>query len=161
MESKTRLYTVCYLEKDDDILMLYRNKKENDINEGKWIGVGGKIEFNESPFECVKREVLEETGLKVNNLFFRGIILFIYGNCNDYIYVFSSDDFSGNIIDCDEGELHYINRNKILDLNIWKGDAVFLEKIINKEMDFFFLKMVYDNESNLIEIIDELKNPPK
>lgn len=161
MENKTRLYTVCYLEKDDDILMLYRNKMENDINEGKWIGVGGKIEFNESPFECVKREVFEETGLKVNNLFFRGIILFVYGNYNDYIYVFSSDDFSGNMIDCDEGELHYINRNKVLDLNIWKGDAVFLKKIINKEMDFFFLKMTYDNDNNLIEVIDELKNPPK
>ena len=58
-----KLTTLCYIEQDGKYLMLYRNKKENDINEGKWIGVGGRFEEGETPEECVLREVQEETGL--------------------------------------------------------------------------------------------------
>jgi len=58
--------TLCYLERDGQYLMLHRVKKEHDENHDKWIGVGGKFEDKESPEDCVRREVLEETGLSVH-----------------------------------------------------------------------------------------------
>ena len=57
------LSTLCHIIKDDSYLMMHRVKKENDINKDKWIGVGGKFEYGESPEECLLREVKEETGL--------------------------------------------------------------------------------------------------
>ncbi len=149
-----KLYTVCYLIKKNDILMLYRNKKENDINQGKWVGVGGKIEEGESPFESIKREIKEETGLIANKIELRGLLTFVYNGKMDYIYVFSSEDFSGKIIECDEGELEYIPRNKVLDLPIWEGDRYFLKYIVEGNKDFFAYKMEYVGDK-LIKIEKE------
>ena len=55
--------TLCYLEKDGAYLMLHRVKKKNDVNEGKWVGVGGHFEEGESPYDCAVREIFEETGI--------------------------------------------------------------------------------------------------
>ncbi|WP_067143095.1 NUDIX hydrolase [Oceanivirga salmonicida] len=141
-----KLYTVTYLEKDDKILMLYRNKKENDINKGKWIGVGGHIEEFESPYESAIREIKEETGFIANSLDYRGLITFKSDdNDVEYIFVFSTEDFSGEMIECDEGDLHWIDRNKIFELNIWEGDKDFLDKIINKDKNVFMVKSTYVN----------------
>lgn len=149
-----KLYTVCYLIKENKILMLYRNKKENDINKGKWIGVGGKIENGETPFESVKREVKEETGLTLNSVKLRGLVTFVYNGEMDYIYVFASNDYTGNIITCDEGDLEYIEKDKILELPIWKGDEVFLRHIIDGNEDFFAYKMEYEGDK-LIKVEKE------
>lgn len=138
--------TVCYIEKDDKILMLYRNKKKNDINEGKWIGVGGHIEEFETPYECTVREVKEETGLVVKNLIPRGYISFITGNKPMGIHVFSCKEFSGQLIECDEGELHFIKKSDILSLNIWETDVYMLKKIINDDYNYFMIKAVYEND---------------
>lgn len=145
--------TVCYLEKKDEILMLYRNKKENDINKGKWIGVGGHFEKDETPYECAIREIKEETGYVVNNIFLRGIITFSITNTNivQQLYVFSSKDFKGEQIDCNEGKLEWIKRKDIMKLNMWETDIFFMKKIIEKDYSFFVIKAVYDENNKLVE----------
>ena len=149
----TTLCTVCYLEKDNEILMLYRNKKENDINKGKWIGVGGHFEDFESPYECAVREIKEETGFSVNKLIPRGVITFNIDGSDEvqYLYVFSTDDFTGEQIECNEGHLEWIKRDEILNLNIWESDKLFMNKIINKDYSFFMIKASYDENNNLIK----------
>ena len=144
-----RNLTVCYIEKDNKYLMLHRTKKNNDVNKDKWIGVGGKIEDKESPEECIVREVKEETGLTLLNYKLRCIITFSSTVAEtEYIYVFTSDKFTGEIIECNEGDLEWVEKSKIDNLNVWEGDKIFHKKILNDE-GFFTLKVDYD-ENKLI-----------
>ena len=123
--------------------MLLRNKKKNDVNEGKWIAPGGKTEPGESPEECAQREVREETGLEVSRLKMRGILTFSSEGWEDeYIFVFTATEFSGEIIDCNEGELKWIDKKDILSLSLWEGDRVFLKLLID-DGPFFSLKLSY------------------
>ena len=109
--------TLCYLEKDNKYLMLYRNKKEIDINKGKWIGVGGKMEKGETPEQCLIREVWEETGYTLNSYEYRGIVIFNYNEDDPlFMYVYTSSNFSGIEKECNEGDLKWIPKNEILDL---------------------------------------------
>lgn len=144
-----RNLTVCYIEKDNKYLMLHRTKKNNDVNKDKWIGVGGKIEDKESPEECIVREVKEETGLTLLNYKLRCIITFTSTVAEtEYIYVFTSNKFTGEIIECNEGDLEWVEKSKIDNLNVWEGDKIFHKKILNDE-GFFTLKVDYD-ENKLI-----------
>ena len=123
--------------------MLHRTKKEHDVNEGKWIGVGGKFNSGESPEECVKREVLEETGLTLNDQSLRGILTFSSEGWEDeLIFVFTADDFTGELIDCDEGELKWVPIPEIEGLNLWEGDRIFL-KLLAEDAPLFSLKLSY------------------
>ena len=149
---KTSLSTLCYIERDGAYLMLHRTKKEHDINEGKWIGVGGHFEEGESPEECLLREVKEETGYTLTSFRFRGIITFIYKNVVEYMHLFTADAFTGDPTPCDEGELKWIPKGDVLNLNLWEGDRVFL-KLLQEDAPFFSLKLVYDSDDNLISQI--------
>lgn len=143
------LSTICYIEKKGKYLMLHRTKKKNDINEGKWLGIGGKFEDKESPEDCIIREVKEETGLTLNSVKLRGILTFINTICEtEYIYVFTSNDFTGNLIECNEGELKWVDKDKVTILNLWEGDKIFIEKI-KEESPFFTIKYVYDGDTLL------------
>ena len=125
------LSTVCYIEKEGKYLMLHRTKKENDINKEKWLGIGGKFEDKESPEDCIIREVKEETGLILNSVKLRGMLTFINTICEtEYIYIFTSDDFTGNLIECNEGDLQWVEKDKVTSLNLWEGDKIFIEKIL-------------------------------
>ena len=124
--------TMIYLKRDDSYLLLYRNKKKNDINAGKWIGVGGHIEKGEKKEEAVIRESKEETGLDLLAVTYRGEILFINDDYQEVMYLFTSDRFQGNLIECDEGTLSWINKKNIEKLNLWEGDRLFLPKLINE-----------------------------
>ena len=143
-----KLTTVCYIENDGKYLMLHRNKKQNDENGGKWIGIGGKFERGESPHDCIRREVLEETGLTLLKPRYRGIITFVsnvWGT--EYMHLFTCDDFSGELLeDCDEGELVWIDKREVTKLPIWEGDKIFLDLLLT-EKRFFSLKLVYSGDS--------------
>ena len=129
--------TLCYIEQDGKYLMLYRNKKKNDINEGKWIGIGGKFEKNETPEQCLLREVYEETGLKLTSYRYRGLIHFIPDSAEpEDMYLYTADEFTGSMIFCNEGELKWIDKKDIFSLNLWEGDKVFLRKLLNEESGF-------------------------
>lgn len=143
--------TLCYIEKDSAYLMLHRVKKQNDLNKDKWIGIGGKFEEGESPEECIIREAKEETGLTLNSPEYRGIVTFVsddrkYGRITEYMHLFWCNDFSGDIKDCDEGNLEWIPKNKINELPHWKGDEIFLDLLNSEnhpEQSFFSLKLEY------------------
>ena len=135
--------TLVYIEKDSKYLMLHRTKKRNDYNHDKWIGIGGKFEETESPEECVLREATEETGLTLNSLEYRGIVTFVSdGNFTEYMHIFWSDSFSGELTECDEGELEWVEKSRMNELPHWKGDEIFL-KLLELRAPFFSLKLVY------------------
>ncbi len=139
-----KLTTICYIDNGDSYLMLLRNKKKNDMNEGKWLGIGGKFEPGETPEECVCREVTEETGLTLDDYTMRGVITFSSAGYEDeYIYVFSSISYHGDLTDCDEGELRWIRKSELLDINLWEGDKIFL-KLMLENSPFFSVKLSYN-----------------
>lgn len=145
----TGLSTLCYIEKDEKYLMLHRTKKEHDVNKDKWIGVGGHFEADESPEECILREVKEETGLTLTSWRYRGIVTFISGDgVTEYMSLFTADGFTGEISDCDEGVLEWVDKKKIWDLNLWEGDKIFF-LLLEREEPFFSLKLVYDGNGRL------------
>ena len=149
--------SLCYIEKDGKYLMLHRVSKENDENAGKWIGIGGKFEYGESPEECAAREVLEETGLTLDSLSYRGIITFVsdeYGT--EYMHLFHSDSFCGNIKECDEGELLWIDKKKLYELTLWEGDKIFLE-LLDKNIPHFSLKLTYSGERLISAVLNGKK----
>ena len=141
-----RNVTLCYIEKDGKYLMLHRTKKENDLNKDKWIGVGGKFEDKESPEECAIREVKEETGLTLNSCKLRCIVTFVSNEWEtEYMYVFTSNDFTGEPTECNEGELEWIDKEKVRDLPTWEGDKIFLDRVL-EDTPFFTAKVKYDGE---------------
>lgn len=136
--------TLCYIEKDGKYLMLHRTKKHHDENKDKWIGIGGKFEDKESPEECVLREVKEETGLTLTSYKYRGIVTFVSDLWpTQYMHLFTSDQFTGDIIDCDEGELEWIPKEELLKLPHWDGDKIFL-RLLDTNIPFFSLKLAYE-----------------
>ncbi len=140
------LSTLCYIEKDGKYLMLHRTKKKNDINKDKWLGIGGKFEDGESPEECIVREVKEETGLILNTYKLRCVVTYVSTNWEtEYMYVFTSNDFTGELIECNEGDLQWIEKDKVTELKTWEGDKIFVEKIKNNA-SFFTVKFNYAGE---------------
>lgn len=149
------LSSLCYIEKNGKYLMLHRTKKENDINKDKWLGIGGKFEEGESPEECVIREVKEETGLTLNSYKLRCIVTYVSTTWEtEYMYVFTSDNFEGNLIECNEGDLEWIDKEQITKLHTWEGDKFFVEKIQNDDT-FFTVKFEYDGDKLLKYYIKE------
>ncbi len=146
---KITLTSLCYLERGGKYLMLHRTAKEQDANQGKWIGVGGKFEEGESPEDCVIREVKEETGYRLTSFRFRGLITFVLGSREvEYMSLFTADGFEGTQTDCDEGELEWIPKDQVCHLNLWEGDRIFF-RLLEEERPFFSLKLVYDEEGDL------------
>lgn len=135
--------TLCYILRGDEVLMLHRVKKKNDINKDKWIGIGGKFEGEESPDECLLREAKEETGLTLTSWRCRGVVTFLSeGDEGEYMYLFTADGFEGEQISCDEGDLQWVSRDFLGSLPMWEGDRIFLE-LLWLDAPFFLLTLRY------------------
>lgn len=139
--------SLCYLEKDGQYLLLHRTKKEVDINHDKWIGVGGKFEEGESPEECATREIWEETGLTVTAPRYRGIVTFVCPPYpTEYMHLFTATEFTGEMIECNEGELAWVDKDRATTLPCWEGDRIFLS-LLAEDAPFFSLKLIYDGDA--------------
>ena len=145
--------TLCYITRGDQVLMLHRTKKKNDINQDKWIGIGGKFEGVESPDECLLREAKEETGLTLTSWRCRGVVTFLteVEDQGEFMYLFTADGFEGDLIDCDEGELRWVSRDFLNDLPKWEGDQIFLD-LLWRDEPFFLLTLRYCGD-RLVEAI--------
>ena len=153
--------TLCHIEKDGKYLMLHRVKKKNDLNQDKWVGIGGKFIDKESPEECNAHEVAEETGLTLNSCRYCGIVTFVSDKWEtEYMHIFHSDDFSGTLIDCDEGVLEWVDKQALYDLPIWEGDKIFL-KLIEQKAPFFSLKLEYVGERLVNAVLNGKKKKKK
>lgn len=142
-----KMTTLCYIEQEGKYLMLHRVKKHHDINAGKWIGVGGHVENGETPEECLLREVKEETGLVLTAYRLRGLVTFLSDACEpELMCVFTADAFDGELIECDEGELAWVEKSEILALPTWEGDRVFLERLLSGDERFFSIKLRYEGD---------------
>ncbi len=138
--------TLCYIEKDGCYLLLHRVKKENDLNRDKWVGVGGKFEENESPEECLLREVREETGLTLTAYRYCGIITFVSDRWEgEYMHLFHATGFEGELTDCDEGVPEWIPKERFEALPQWEGDRLFLA-LMERQVPFFSMKLRYEGD---------------
>lgn len=148
--------TLCYIDDGTRYLMLHRVKKKNDASHGKWIGVGGKCEADESPDECMLREVKEETGLEITRWHYRGIVTFISNTWpNEYMHLFTASEWQGNIdMDCNEGDLAWIAKDKLMDLKLWEGDRIFLRLLLDESTPFFSLKLIYVQDEMTTAILN-------
>lgn len=138
--------TLCYIEREGQYLMLHRVKKKNDVNQDKWVGIGGKFEDKESPEECLLREVREETGLTLTSYRYRGLVTFVSDRWEtEYMHLFTADAFEGELIECTEGNLEWVDKGAVKDLPIWTGDKIFLD-LLTQEVPFFSLKLAYEGD---------------
>ncbi len=139
--------TLCYITRGNDVLMLHRVKKKNDVNQDKWVGIGGGFEENESPEDCLLREVKEETGLTLTSYRYCGIVTFVSDRWpGEYMHLFQADGFTGELLDCDEGQLQWVSREFLDALPQWAGDRIFLD-LMWRKVPFFSLKLRYEGET--------------
>ena len=145
--------TLCYVTRGDEVLMLHRVKKKNDINKDKWIGIGGKFEGEESPDECLLREAKEETGLTLTSWQCRGVVTFLTEDPGqgEYMYLFTADGFEGQLTECPEGTLKWVSRDFVRQLPKWEGDQIFLD-LLWQDAPFFLLKLRYSGD-RLVEAV--------
>ena len=149
--------TLCYVTRGNDVLMLHRVKKKNDINKDKWIGIGGKFEANESPDECLLREALEETGLTLTRWQCRSVVTCLTEtDFGEYMYLFTADEFEGELKECDEGDLQWVSREFLDNLPKWEGDQIFLD-LLWQNAPFFLLTLRYDHDTLVEAVLDGKK----
>ena len=146
--------TLCYLLQGDQVLLLHRVKKENDLNHDKWIGIGGKFEEGESPEECLLREAWEETGLTLTDYRYRGIVTFVSNEWEgEYMHLYTATGWTGALKECNEGVLEWVSREKMKELPQWEGDKIFL-RLLEEEAPFFSLKLQYQGETLVYAALD-------
>ncbi|MBP3656854.1 MAG: 8-oxo-dGTP diphosphatase [Clostridia bacterium] len=140
-----QLSTICYLTVGGRTLLIHRTKKKNDINHDKWIGIGGRFEFGESPEECMLREFREETGLTLTEYAYRALVTFVSDDWCEYMHLFTAAACEGELGACDEGDLEWVEADSVPLLPTWEGDRVFL-RLLQERDTFFSLKLVYEGE---------------
>lgn len=147
---------LCYIKHNHHYLLLYRNKEKDDFNKGKYLGVGGHLEKGETKEKALIREVKEETGLTLHSYTYHAKLLFINDEYQEIMHLYTSDDFTGELIDCDEGQLVWIKEEDVLKVPHWEGDQYFLTKMLHQK-EYFEMTLYYKNDQ-LVKVIDEIKN---
>ena len=148
------LSTLCYIQHEQQYLMLHRVKKKNDINKDKWVGIGGKFEPEETPDECLLREAKEETGLTLTSWKCRGVVTFLCeGIEGEYMYLFTADGFEGELKECDEGDLQWVSRDFLDSLPKWEGDQIFLD-LLWQDAPFFLLTLQYRGDKLIKAVLN-------
>jgi len=144
-----KLATLCYVRRRNKTLMVHRIKKQNDMHQGKWNGLGGKIEPGETPEECVRREVFEEAGLELDDLKLKGFLTFPeFSKGEDwYAFVFTARSEQGDLIDSPEGDLAWIDTERLTELELWEGDQIFFPWL---EMPGFFSAKFHYKDGRLV-----------
>ena len=146
--------SLCYLYRGNQVLMMHRTRKKNDMNHDKWIAIGGRFEAGESPEECALREVKEETGLTMIAPAYRGVVTFINARYEtERMHLFTADRFEGEMTDCDEGELVWIPKAQMDALPQWEGDRIF-HRLLDEGIPFFELELNYSGEKLLSAFLD-------
>ena len=145
--------SLCYITRGEEVLMLHRVKKKNDINHDKWIGIGGKFEEAESPDACLLREVKEETGLTLTSWKCRGVVTFLSDQGGEYMYLFTADGFEGELKECEEGDLQWVSRDFLYSLPMWAGDKIFLD-LLWQDAPFFLLTLRYEGDRLVDAVLD-------
>lgn len=153
--------TLCYIENENsEYLMLHRVKKKDDMNQDKWLGVGGKFENGESPDECLLREVQEETGLTLTDYRYRAVVTFVSDQWGtEYMHLFTATGYTGEIKDCDEGNLEWVPKSRVQELPIWEGDKLFFRLIDDRNSPFFSLKLRYEGDQLVYAALDGKEFP--
>ena len=138
-----KLATLCYVRQDGRTLMIHRVKKQGDMHQGKWNGLGGKLEPGETPEECARREIREESGLEVELLTLKGFLTFpLFSEGEDwYAFVFTAQGVKGSLIESPEGDLAWIDDQRLLELELWEGDRYFIPWL--DQAGFFSAKFTY------------------
>ena len=114
---------------------------------GWWEVSGGAAQAGEESCEAVLREVKEETGLTLTSYKFRGLVTFINSECeSELMCVFTADGYTGELIECNEGELCWVDKKIVPELPTWEGDRVFLNLLLSEEKRFFSVKLQYEGE---------------
>lgn len=149
-----QLTTLCYIEREDSYLMLHRIKKKVDVNKDKWIGIGGKFEPDESPDECLLREAMEETGLRLTSYRLRGVITFLCDHWeSECMFLYTADGYEGEISECSEGTLEWVKKDEIEKLNLWEGDKIFF-RLLAENAPVFSLKLKYVADELVEAVLD-------
>lgn len=124
------------------------------MNLDKWLGIGGHFETDETPEECALRELREESGITRDDLSdfeYRGLITFLSSEYeSEYMHVFTAsvtEDFEVPVKACDEGELAWVDLDKIKDLPVWEGDKIMFDYLFNRTpRRFFTMKFRYEGD---------------
>jgi len=138
--------TLCYIERGSQYLMLHRTKKKGDVNQDKWIGIGGHFEPGETPEQCLLREAWEETGFTLTEYRYRGVVYFRSdGYPAEDMHLFTATAWTGEAKVCDEGDLEWIEKSRLMELTMWEGDRIFL-RLLDEDAPFFHLTLKYHGD---------------
>ena len=141
------MYVLAILENEEGKFLVTQRALDKKWAAGGWEMPGGGAKSKESSLDAIKCEVKEETGLTLTSYKFRGLVTFINSECeSELMCVFTADRYTGELIECNEGQLCWVDKTKVPELPAWQGDKVFLDLLLSGEERFFSVKLQYEGD---------------